>query len=476
MNSTVKLEKIAHQSINSSIVDLPSIQPEMAKVLEITQKNNSSVTPREINEHLACILKDYDELTALFAKNNRRIDEELVGVKQIGSAVSQRLQHIDAELQLQHGSLTTLTSSTGALQTTQNKIQTELIEAEGRLNSKLDSASSEIERDVARLEAKLGSLGEVLEAQENIILEQSARLDQFDVAYELLDTATRGNRKRIETVREETEKQHAIASAQIQGLEAIQREHYAEFSEVRRLVALLQKEAARLDHDIQTVASDLKTHAVATHRTFKRTHISLAAVALLTLSGFAAFKWAPAFVPASAEQAFAQSNQRIAAIDERLTVLPALQSTSVAQGEKIDGISTKVAALNRSVGELKKSIRELQLERAGATTAAAAAATAPVLDRDWLLQQNPKYFTIQLLGVGSYDEMQGFIQRNREPLQDVSIAYTLTQPDHRDRYNLFYGVFDRVDSAQAAIDAMPSSLRANKPWVRQIQSVQESVK
>ena len=127
MNSTVKLEKIAHQSINSSIVDLPSIQPEMAKVLEITQKNNSSVTPREINEHLACILKDYDELTALFAKNNRRIDEELVGVKQIGSAVSQRLQHIDAELQLQHGSLTTLTSSTGALQTTQNKIQTELI-------------------------------------------------------------------------------------------------------------------------------------------------------------------------------------------------------------------------------------------------------------------------------------------------------------------------------------------------------------
>ena len=187
-------------------------------------------------------------------------------------------------------------------------------------------------------------------------------------------------------------------------------------------------------------------------------------------------KPAPSKAPANTELAFAQSNQRIEAIDERLSILPALQSTSAAQGEKIDGVSTNIAALNRSVGELKKSIRELQIERANATANAIATTNPPVLDRQWLLQQNPKYFTIQLLGVGSYDEMQGFVQRNSEPLKDVSIAYALTQPDHHDRYNLFYGVFDRVDSAQAAIDAMPPSLRANKPWVRQIQSVQDSIR
>ena len=99
MNSTVKLEKIAHQSINPSIADLPSIQPEMAKVLEITQKNNSSVTPREINEHLACILKDYDELTALFAKTNRRIDEELVG-NVIGNAFSNAVRYTKDRVRL----------------------------------------------------------------------------------------------------------------------------------------------------------------------------------------------------------------------------------------------------------------------------------------------------------------------------------------------------------------------------------------
>jgi len=37
-----------------------------------------------------------------------------------------------------------------------------------------------------------------LQAQERILGEQQQRLDQFDITYQLLDSATRGNKQRIE--------------------------------------------------------------------------------------------------------------------------------------------------------------------------------------------------------------------------------------------------------------------------------------
>jgi chromosome segregation ATPase len=87
----------------------------------------------------------------------------------------------------------------------------------------------------------------VCSTQERIIAEQRVRLDQFDVTYELLDTATRGNKSRIEAVREQAEKQHAIVEARIEGLSALQREHHAEFQTLQGLVGVLQSETQRLD-------------------------------------------------------------------------------------------------------------------------------------------------------------------------------------------------------------------------------------
>jgi septal ring-binding cell division protein DamX len=46
----------------------------------------------------------------------------------------------------------------------------------------------------------------------------------------------------------------------------------------------------------------------------------------------------------------------------------------------------------------------------------------------------------------------------------------VTEHDQREHYNLFFGVFDTVTQARAAIAALPAELRANRPWVRQFQS------
>lgn len=457
--------------------DVPSIPPYMAQVLDLAQKNNSSFTPREINEHLSRILESYDELTALYGQNSLRIDEELHSLRQAGGSVSSQLHQVHAELQHQGNSLANLSASTTAgMQSVHTALQSGLQEADKRTQAEFAAVNSRIIHDVSRLDNGVYSLGQMLEAQERIVGEQSARLDQFDAAYALLDSATRGNRKRIETVREETERQHAILAAQVQGLGALQREHYNEFNAVRRLVTVLQSEAQRLDSALKGVAADLSTHVEVTRKTFKWTHAAVAGLLLLTVGGFALVKWAPAFAPASTEQALAQSAQDIQALNTQLAHLPPLEVRTDAHEDRMGELADRVASLSGSMGDLRKSVRHLntKIDHATVQGVAAPVGGVPLLSGLWVAQQNPKAFTVQLIGVESQEEMGAFIRQNTEFLTEARLSYTVTQAKGRDRYNLFYGVFDNSDLARAAIEDMPPLVRGNKPWVRQLKAVQSA--
>ncbi len=458
-------------------LDQPSIAPHMAQVLDLAQKTNASLTPREINEHLSQILQSYDELTALYGQNSLRIDEELHSLRQAGGTVSSQLHQVHAELQHQGNSLASLsTSTTAGLQSVHTALQVGLQASDERTQAQFAAVNTRIIQDVSRLDSGVQSLGQMLEAQERIVGEQSARLDQFDAAYELLDTATRGNRKRIEAVREETERQHAILTAQVQGLGALQREHYNEFNAVRRLVTVLQSEAQRLDTALKGVAADLSTHVELTRKTFKWTHAAVAGLLLLTVGGFALVKWAPAFAPTSTGQALARSAQDIQALNTQLAHLPPLEVRTDAQEDRMGELADRVASLSGSMGELKKSVRHLntKIDHAAVQGMAAPVGAVPLLDGHWVAQQNPQAFTVQLIGVGSQEEMGAFIRQNTEFLAAAHLSYTVTQAKGRDRYNLFYGVFDNSDLARAAIEAMPPLVRGNKPWVRQLKAVQSA--
>lgn len=459
--------------------DLPPVGVEGAKVLALEQAPPLSVTPREINAHLARILQSYDELTAQFAHNKLSIDAELGHLRQFGGEVSGQILQLHAALQQQEGALASHVSVTDdQINEVRSGMQASLARAEARLDESLVALHHRVDADVKRLGEGMGSIEEMLMAQAGIVRAQASRLNQFDATYELLDTATRGNRKRIEVVREEAEKQHAIAITQVQGLDALQRAQYAEFDEVRQAVKGLQVEVKRLDHAIHTVSTDLGTHVVETGRTFKRTHLALAAMLLLTLSGFALVKWVPAFAPASTQQAIVQSDERIKTLDAQVAGIPVLQAKSAEQEEKISQLSGHVGSLERSVTGLTNSLRELR--GMVLDTSVQAGVVLPsgrhLMDRQWLLQQNPKAFTVQLVGVGSLEDMRGYVAQNATALNDKSLSYTVTQRDQRDRYNLFYGVFDSLDQARAAVDAMPPEVLIYKPWVRKMGAVQDTVR
>ena len=466
-----QLEDLSHDPVETPI---PVIKPKMARLLEMTQASGSSVTPREINAQLDRVLRDYEELTALYAENNRRIDGELAELRQSGGAISTQMHQLGADLQ-QHGLALAghAAAADQRIDALRGDTRAWLADSEQRWDAQLASNNARIGADLARLDAGIDSLEGLFKTQERILAEQHARLDQFDITCELLDTATRGNKARIEAVREEAERQHAIVEARVEGLGALQREHYAEFQDLQRLVWVLQTETRRLDEAIGTVAAALADHKVDTRDRFKWTHLGIAALLLLTVIGFAMVKWVPAFAPAGSESAIAENQARITEIGGQVAVLSARESaqqaTDVQQQARIDQVSGKVSSLEKSLGDLRATVRKLRMQ--GAASGAAA-----LHDSRWLLQQNPKAYTVQLVTSPSQADMARFIDRNVERLALDSLAFSVTGHDQRERYNLFFGVFPTSSQARAAIAALPPELRANRPWVRQFRSIQDSVR
>ncbi len=239
-------------------------------------------------------------------------------------------------------------------------VQSELACMHAQGQTQLQALGSRLDADVQRLHQGVCAVDVMLATQSSIVREQTARLDQFDVAYELLDTATPGNRTRIEAVREEAQRQHTIALAQLAGLDALQRGQSAELALLHQTVASLRAESQRLDGAIHAVAQNLQTHVVKTHHTFQRTHIALATLLLVVVGGFAMVKWVPAFAPASTDASLARAQQHLQALDAQVAMLPAVQTTAAAQDSKITALSDTLKALERRVGVVQSSVRALR--------------------------------------------------------------------------------------------------------------------
>lgn len=460
------------EALAAAAMQIPAIEPKMADLLELARSTDSSLTPREINAQLDRVLHDYEELTALYAENNRRIDAALAELRLSGGEVASQVHRLAADLHEQNTSLSAQVAA-GARQidALRGDARSWLADAEQRWDARFASSNARVSSDVTRLDAGIASLTGLFAAQEQILAEQRRRLDQFDITCELLDTATRGNKSRIEAVREQAERQHTLVEARVDGLSALQREHYAEFQSLQGLVSVLRAETQRLDAAIGEVGTTLASHAEATRERFKKTHVAIAGLLLLTVTGFALFKWAPAFVPASTESALAKSEARMSEVGRQLAALAAGEAArrdnETEQQARVAQVADKVADLEKSLAGLRATLLNTRVPGTGARL---------VHDGQWLLRQAPQAYTVQLVLSPSQADMARFIDHNLRHLALNSLAFSATEYDGRTHYNLFFGVFDTVSQARAAIAALPPELRTSQPWVRQFESVQRALR
>jgi len=93
---------------------------------------------------------------------------------------------------------------------------------------------------------------------------------------------------------------------------------------------------------------------------------------------------------------------------------------------------------------------------------------------DWLLQQQPGAFTLQLLGSRDPASMNEYIRRNK--LDPAKTAFYRGRYRDAEWYVLLYGVYPDMASALAARKALPDRVQKDKPWPRSFKSVQDSIR
>jgi len=93
-------------------------------------------------------------------------------------------------------------------------------------------------------------------------------------------------------------------------------------------------------------------------------------------------------------------------------------------------------------------------------------------DAVWLLQQNPQNWTLQLLGARDPQTLLKFAKNNN---LSSNAAWYKTWLSAKPYYVIVYGSYISRDAARESIANLSPSLRALKPWVKNMKSVQTSL-
>lgn len=86
----------------------------------------------------------------------------------------------------------------------------------------------------------------------------------------------------------------------------------------------------------------------------------------------------------------------------------------------------------------------------------------------WLWSQDPRHFTLQLLGARHSGSIQKFIKQHN--LRDKAV-YFHTRHNKQDWYTVVYGVYADRNKAQQAIKQLPVKLKDSSPWIRSFASI-----
>ncbi len=91
---------------------------------------------------------------------------------------------------------------------------------------------------------------------------------------------------------------------------------------------------------------------------------------------------------------------------------------------------------------------------------------------DWLWSQDPRHYTLQLLGGRNDKSIQQFIRKHK--LKGKAV-YFHTRHNQRDWYALVYGSYKNRQQALQAIKTLPAGLQKTSPWARSFASIHKDL-
>lgn len=90
----------------------------------------------------------------------------------------------------------------------------------------------------------------------------------------------------------------------------------------------------------------------------------------------------------------------------------------------------------------------------------------------WLLEQNPGSYTVQVLGASNEQAVAKFIADQEQPQDFIYFRTTLKG---RDWFVVVIGLFSNRAEAVASIRSLPQALRKNRPWARSLESIHKAM-
>ncbi len=110
-----------------------------------------------------------------------------------------------------------------------------------------------------------------------------------------------------------------------------------------------------------------------------------------------------------------------------------------------------------------------RLQPAAVKPAPNARALVIITPDDWIRQQNPRHYTLQLASSTNRRVIEKYYRDNG---LEGRGGYYRNRRDGQDWYALVYGAYSTVSEAKAAIGNLPEELRKWSPWVRRLKDIQ----
>lgn len=137
----------------------------------------------------------------------------------------------------------------------------------------------------------------------------------------------------------------------------------------------------------------------------------------------------------------------------------------------ITGVKTEAGAAPSQPKETAAAEDATEAAESGTGTETASGAIEDSRDINWLLEQEPNDYVLQLIGANEVQTIDAYL-KSIPGLAGKVIRFTTTNND-KPWHVVVYGLFDNRQQAVAAIETLPELARATAPWPRPVKSIKE---
>jgi len=127
----------------------------------------------------------------------------------------------------------------------------------------------------------------------------------------------------------------------------------------------------------------------------------------------------------------------------------------------------------RNVGEVKGLLDKSPKSNSTKQNQAKEIHRSSLKNEKFIVTQNPKLWTFQLISLGSVSDMRQYIKNNK--IEKGSHFFKRTV-NGKTRYTLIFGVYKSRKEAQQQLTSLPKNIRVGKPWIRQYADIQALMK